>query len=42
MDADNDGVPDYIETLEQTDLANSGDFLDSNQDGVPDYVRDRL
>jgi len=38
IDSDNDGVPDNIEVLEQTDPVNGGNFLDSDGDTVPDFL----
>ena len=37
-DADNDGVPDYVEEQHGTDPTNPSDYLDTDEDGVPDYV----
>jgi hypothetical protein len=36
-DLDGDGVPDIQEIREQTDLNDSGKYLDTDGDGVPDY-----
>jgi hypothetical protein len=40
-DSDGDGVPDYVEEQEGTDLNDPCDFKDTDEDGVPDYVEIR-
>jgi gliding motility-associated-like protein len=38
QDSDGDGVPDYIEIMEETDGMDSWSYRDADGDGVPDYV----
>ncbi|GAB5552916.1 MAG: hypothetical protein Sapg2KO_25070 [Saprospiraceae bacterium] len=37
-DTDDDGVPNRVEAAEETDPADSDDFLDADNDDTPDYV----
>jgi gliding motility-associated-like protein len=37
-DSDGDGVPDYVEVIDGTDINDADDFKDTDRDGVPDYV----
>jgi uncharacterized repeat protein (TIGR02543 family) len=41
QDTDGDGVPDYIEERDGTDLNNPNSYTDTDGDGVPDYVEDQ-
>ncbi|MDR1017365.1 MAG: hypothetical protein LBM02_01505 [Lachnospiraceae bacterium] len=39
-DTDGDGVPDFVEEDDGTDIDDPTDFKDRDKDGVPDYVED--
>jgi uncharacterized repeat protein (TIGR02543 family) len=41
QDTDGDGVPDYIEERDGTDMNNPNSYTDTDGDGVPDYVEDQ-